>query len=237
VTATPTLEAVAAPPPRRPPRRVVLGIAGAVVAVVAAVWIVAFSPVLGVRTVDVRGAHVLTAGQVRTAAHVKHGTPLLRLDTAAIERRVAALAVVKSVSVTTSYPGTVTISVVERTAVGFVHGTSGYTLVDASGAQYRTLSARPAHLPEFVLPAGGAARAAAGALATVAAALPASVLTHIASIQALDPDAITLLLTDSRVVRWGSVDRSAAKAQLLPALLRQPGTQIDLTDPDQVVIR
>ena len=60
---------------------------------------------------------------------------------------------------------------------------------------------------------------------------------RIASIQALDPNAITLLMHNGRVVRWGSADRSADKARILPALLHQPGSQIDVTDPDQPFLR
>jgi cell division protein FtsQ len=53
------------------------------------------------------------------------------------------------------------------------------------------------------------------------------------SIEALDPAAITLVLRGDRVVRWGSAARSPDKARILPALLKQPGTQFDLSDPDQ----
>jgi cell division protein FtsQ len=74
-------------------------------------------------------------------------------------------------------------------------------------------------------------------VATVAADLPPSLLAPIASIQALDPQAITLVLSDDRVVRWGSVDRSADKARILPVLLAQPGQQYDVTDPDQPFVR
>lgn len=223
---------------RRPSRRVAFVIAGAVVLVVLAVWVVAFSPLLGVKTVTVRGTGFLTAAQIRTAAAITHGTPLLRLDTAAIVRRVDRLAEVKSAAVTTSYPNTVTITVIERAPVGYLDSGQGkFVLVDASGAQFRTVQARPTKLPLFVVPTDGAAGPSAAAVATVAGDLSAALLGRIRSIQALDPTAITLLLTDSRVVRWGSVERSADKARILPALLQQPGSQFDVSNPDQVIAR
>lgn len=213
-------------------------IAAAVIAVLVAVWIVAFSPVLGVRTVAVRGAGFVTAAQIRSAAGVKHGTPLLRLDTAPIVRRVEALVGVRSATVTKGYPNSVTITVTERVAVGFLDAGGGsFVLVDAGGVRFRTLTQRPPRLPLLVVPGGAQATASAAAVATVAGDLPAAVLARVQSIQAFDPSAITLLLTDSRVVRWGGVERSADKARVLPALLQQPGTQFDVSDPDAVIAR
>jgi cell division protein FtsQ len=60
---------------------------------------------------------------------------------------------------------------------------------------------------------------------------------RISSIQALDPQAITLLMNNGRVVRWGSADRSGDKARILPALLQQHGSQLDVSDPDQPFLR
>jgi cell division protein FtsQ len=213
-------------------RRLILG-AGAVVVAAVLTWLAAFSSVLGVRTVEVHGTSALTAAQVRRAAAIASGTPLLRLNTTAVRHRVRSLPEVASVRVSTSFPSTVVISITERVAVGFVQVGSGFGLVDRTGGRFRTVSTQPARLPLFVVPAGPAGRTTSGAVATVAADLPASVRAKVASIQALDPNAITVLLTDQRVVRWGSADRSADKARILPALLSQPGTQIDLTDPDQ----
>ena len=225
--------------PRRPAlgRRLILGAAGALVLVLVATWLVAFSPVFGVRTVTVRGTHLVTVGQVEAAAAIKHGTPLLRLDTAAVARRVEQLPEVDSAQVDTSFPSTVVITVTERVPVGYVKHGNGAVLVDASGDQYRTVSSVPKDLPLFVVPSGSDARTTGGAVATVAAALPSRIRAKVESIQALDPQAITLLLTDHRVVQWGSADRSAEKARVLAALLPRAVQQIDVTDPDQPFTR
>jgi cell division protein FtsQ len=119
-----------------------------------------------------------------------------------------------------------------------VHDASGgFMLVDKTGDQFRHVDTRPKHLPLFVVPSGTDARTTGGAVATVAAALPERVRARIASIQALDPQAITLLMHNGRVVRWGSSDRNADKARILPALLQQHGSQLDVTDPDQPFLR
>jgi cell division protein FtsQ len=218
-------------------RRLLIG-AGALVALaVLGVWLFAFSPVFGVRSVTVRGTHLLTARQVEDAAHIAHGTPLLRLNEAAITRRVEQLPEVGSAQVSTSYPSTVTITITERVPVGYVKQGNGYALVDRTGAQYRTTATKPAKLPLFVVPSGADARTSGSALATVAAALPERIRAKTASIQALNPQAITLVLKDQRVVQWGSADRSAEKARVLAALLPRADQQIDVTDPDQPFTR
>lgn len=227
-----------APQPGGPSRRgsgpkLLVASAAALVLVLFAVWLVAFSPLLGVRTVTVRGTHLLTVAQVDAAAGIRHGTPLLRLDTGAVQRRVAALPDVGSVEVSTSFPSTVVITVHERAPVGYVKRAGGFALVDSTGDQYRTVAKAPKQLPLFVVPSGTDARTTGGAVATVAAALPARIRAKISSIQALDPQAITLLLKGNRVVQWGSADRSAEKARVLAVLLPRTAQQIDVTDPDQ----
>jgi cell division protein FtsQ len=218
-------------------RTVLFVVAAAVVVAVLVTWLVAFSSVFGVRTITVHGTHSLTAAQVRTAADIGHGRPLVRVDTAAATRRIEKLADIESAQVSTSFPSTVVITVVEREAVGYVRTDGRTMLVDRTGDQYRAVAKAPAGLPKFVVPAGTSARTTGGAVATVAAALSADLRTKVSSIQALDPSAITLVLTHGRLVHWGSAARSTDKARVLPVLLQHDATQIDVTDPDQPFTR
>jgi cell division protein FtsQ len=215
-------------------RRHVLLIAVAlVVVVVVAGWLFAFSSVFGVKTVTVHAGGPLSTQQITAAADIAPGTPLLRLDTAAVAHRIEALPDVAAATVRASYPSTVVINVTERVAVGAVQLTKGYALVDKTGDQFRTVATQPRQLPLFVVPSGSEAQASGKAVATAAGALSPALRARIASIQAINPNSITVLLTDHRVVRWGSAAQSAAKARILPALLSRPGTQFDVSDPSE----
>lgn len=219
--------------PDRSRRRLVLGAVLVVVLAALATYAIAFSTLFSARTVTVHGASGALAAQVRRAAAVDAGAPLIRLDTAAVADRVQAIPRIAAARVTTSFPSTVLITVSERVAIGVVRSAAGFLLVDRTGAQYATVARRPHGLPLFVVAKGTAARPIGEAVATVAAALPRRLLNRVDSIQALDARAITLLLENGRVVRWGSSDRSSAKARILPALLQRGGTQFDITDPDR----
>jgi cell division protein FtsQ len=214
-------------------------VAGALALVFVAVWIVSFSPLLGVRTVTVTGTKAVTIAQVETAAAIKSGTPLVRLDTGAVRNRVESVPGIASASVSVSYPSTVRIRVSERVAVGYLAAADGatFTLVDRSGAQYENVGTAPAGLPRFALPTGPTAQATGQAVTVVAAALSPAVLAQLNQISADTPQAITLALRDGRTIAWGSDERSDQKAALLPALLGQPGTHFDVSNPDVVVVR
>ncbi|MCW2523798.1 MAG: Cell division protein FtsQ [Frankiales bacterium] len=197
-------------------------------------WVVAFSSVLGVASVRVRGNTTLSAAAVVQRAAIRSGTPLVRLDTSAARARVLAIPQVKSATVTTSYPNTVTITITQRTAVGYRAVGGGQSLVDADNVAFEQAAAAPKGLPRLVAGANAADDAAAAA---VAGALTHSLAVEVAQVTAPTPESVTLTLADGRVVLWGGTDRGADKARLLSALLGQPGRYFDISDPDTVISR
>jgi cell division protein FtsQ len=230
--------------PSGPPRSSVPGgnrllylVGGSAAAILVVVWLIAFSPALGARTVTVTGAHTLTADQVRTAAAISNGAPLIRLDTAAVRRRIEALPDVAAASVSVAYPSTVRIRITERVPVGYLTAAGGFALVDATGLQYRTVAVAPAGLPRFTLPTGASIVSTGRAVADVAAALSTAVRAQLVQVSADSPQSITLVLRDGRTVLWGSSERNEQKAALLPALLTQPGQHFDVSNPDFVIAR
>lgn len=210
----------------------------AVIAVVAVLvllaWVIGFSSVLGVRSVQVRGTKSVSAAQVRQVAGIRPGAPLLRLDTSAIQRRLAALPIVRSARVSTSYPSAVTIQIQERVAVGYRFAPGGVSVLDRDDVVFRTSKTPPKGLPRIDV-SGGADRTSAAA--TVAGSLPAALARKVALITAPTPESVTLRLSDGRTVLWGGTDHSADKAKLLPALITQLGTYFDLSDPTLVISR
>lgn len=223
---------------RREQRRTALVVAICVVVVLAvgaATWLVGFSSVLAVRDVTVTGTRVLSPDVVEQAAAIELGVPMARIDADAVEARVAALAPVKSVALERHWPNTVTIAVIERTAAFAVrqnHG-SGYLLVDDTGRAFTEVVAPPADL----LRVTAADATLLGDVAAVVAELPPDLRRQVLRMDAESRDGITLVLSGSRKVVWGSAERSRFKATVLLALLKQKGTIYDVSAPDRPAVR
>ncbi|HEX4702088.1 MAG TPA: FtsQ-type POTRA domain-containing protein, partial [Pseudonocardiaceae bacterium] len=196
--------------------------------VVAVLW----TPLLGVRSVEVVGVRDLTVAQVEAAAHVRDGTPMLRLDTVGITTRVAQLPRVASVDVSREWPGTVRIDVTERDPVGVALESDGVHLVDSTGLDYATVTTAPAGLPKIQLPVIAVTDARTQAVVRVLVALPSQLRTQVASVAAATPGNVMLTLADGKRIRWGGADDSARKAAVLAALMTRPATVYDVSSPD-----
>jgi cell division protein FtsQ len=232
-------------PPRGRRRGRVLRIALALLVLATVAWALWSGPLLAVRSVQVDGAGTLPADQVRAAAGIEEGTPLLRVDVAAAEARVAQLPQVASVEVTRGWPSSVVITVVERVPVAVVGEPGSRSLVDAQGVLFDSISGDP---PAGVVPVDLASPGPGDppTMAVLAAvlALPDDVRARIAVASADDAEAISLTLADGTTVLWGGPEESDRKGTALAALLGQieagslePAETIDLSSPDAVVLR
>ncbi|MGY1608816.1 MULTISPECIES: cell division protein FtsQ/DivIB [unclassified Geodermatophilus] len=234
--------------PRDRRRRRLVGGAVALLVLAGAWWAVWASPLLAVRDVRVDGATTLTAEQVRTAAGVAEGTPLLRVDVDAAEARVARLPQVASVQVARGWPGSVVVTVAERRPVAVVEQAGTRSLVDASGVLFDTVTGEaPAGVVPLDVAAPGPDDAATRAALDALVSLPAEVRARVAAAAAGSGEDVTLTLTDGTTVVWGGAGDGAdddRRAATLVALLDQiaadalePATTIDVSAPDAVVLR
>ncbi|MCG8914616.1 FtsQ-type POTRA domain-containing protein [Actinokineospora sp. PR83] len=218
-------------PRRRVPRRYLVrrwAVLGSFTFVVGVVVVVFFTPLLGAHDVEVSGTEQLTADDVRAAAAVAPGTPLVRLDTDEVAARVAQLPRVDTVQVRRSYPGTVRIAISERTPVLAVQAGDGVHLVDGTGLDFSTVKAAPPGLPVLSAPDQPSRAAAAAAVS----ALPPALTALVASVAATTPVDIRLTLGDGRLVVWGGAEDSARKAAVLGPLLTRPGKTYDVAAAD-----
>jgi cell division protein FtsQ len=226
-------------------RRRFLQVAAALLVVAGLGWLLLAGPVLAVRAVQVDGLSTLPAEQVREAAGIAEGTPLLRVDVDAAETRVARLPQVASVEVTRGWPDSVVVTVVERKPVAVVGQRGQRSLVDAEGVLFDTVTGAA---PDGVVPLDVASPGPEdpATLAGVAAlgVLPADVREQVAAAAATGPEDIALTLTDGTVVLWGDASKSRAKSAALVALLDQiaagrlePAETIDVSTPGAVALR
>jgi cell division protein FtsQ len=231
------------PPPAgrfRPPRLrtiVVLAVA-LVVAGAGTVWLLYGSHWLRVGQVSVSGTRVLTSEQVREAAEVPVGAPLISVDTDAIASRLRQkLPRIDVVDVERSWPRGIDLKVTERTPVLLVQKGGKFVEVDDEGVRFAMVSQAPKGVPALELSLSRADSRAASLrrfgedrlvreAVTVAGDIPAAVARVTRTVKVRSYDDISLELSGGRTVVWGSSEAGAAKARALTALMKAaPGAR------------
>lgn len=223
---------------RRDPWKAVFFAVAAVGLVVGIAWALLGSSFFVVRSVRVSGSVAVRRSTVLAAAGVRLGTPLIRVDTGAVARRVERITQVLSASVTTSWPDSVVIWIKRRTAVLAVAAHGGFDRMDRYGVVLGWGPARPSGLVLLASPPGPAqtlrGSKAVFSAGTVVAGLPAWLRHRITAVRAAGTS-VTLLLRGGETVTWGGPGRAAAKAAELAILLRTGARYYDVSDPVTVV--
>ena len=136
--------------------------------------VVFFTPVLGLKSVAVEGATGAVATQVVQAVGVPDGTPLIRVDLAAVTGRLEAVPAVSSASVDRAWPNGLIVHVKVRVPVARTSANGATWLMDSSGLLYARTGPGvevPAGLAVLELATPGPGDPATTAALTVAAAL------------------------------------------------------------------
>ncbi len=227
----------ARPGHRRPWRAAFFAVAAAAI-VIGVGWALLDSKFFVVRSVTVTGTRLTTPAQVRAAASIQPGIPLIRVNTAAVARRVDQIRQVQSVRVARQWPNGVTIMVTERTPVLAVPAGTGYELIDKDGVALQALPEPPPGLPtlDFTGPVSSLRGSrAVYAAAVVLTELPRPLASPVATVQAPSASAITVTLANGISISWGGTDRAAAKATELTLLMRTHARRYDVSAPETAV--
>ncbi|HEY0447885.1 cell division protein FtsQ/DivIB [Actinophytocola sp.] len=195
-------------------------------------YVIMFTSLFGVRTVEVIGTEEVRPDTVRKAAAIELGTPMVRLDTDEVAHRVAELPRVFEVSVSRSFPSTIEIHVTERSPVAVQVAADGVHLVDHTGVDYATVRARPPGLPLLKVVKVAADDPATHAAVTVLGAIPDPLRKRVVEISARTRGDVRLKLADGKTVKWGDAEENARKAAVLAPLLTRPGRTYDVATPE-----
>jgi cell division protein FtsQ len=200
-------------------------------------WVVYGTSVLGVRSVRVRGASLVTAAQVREAARVPRGAALASLNLGAVAARVRRLPPVRIARVTRDWPSTVVITVTERQAVAALRrADGGFDLIDAAAVVFAAVPGR-GDLPLLRTDRPGPGDPTTVAALHVLASLTGPLRDRLVTLVASAPTRISLELDGGREVVWGDSAQSQTKARVATSLLSRPGRVIDVSAPDVVTVR
>lgn len=222
---------------RRLSRTTVLLVAlGMAVALGVAAWLLLVSSLFGVADVQVQGISRVGQPEVVDSASIRRGTPLARLDTAAVAARISRIPAVRSVVVRRDWPRSVTIVVHERVPAAVRERGLGFVLVDRTGVVFDQVAKRPRDLPLVSAPVSAGAPALRAALDALDA-LPLSIRGQVRSVRAASIDEVTLRLTRGRTVVWGDTALGARKGAVLAVLLTRKADVYDVSVPDAPTTR
>ncbi len=202
------------------------------------VWLVELSPILAVRSVKVEGVPARAVKDITVRADVAMGTPLARVDTAAIARRVIASATLAEVVVTRAWPSTIVISASPRVPVVAVKNPQGQVqVVDLHGVAYASVSAPPKGVPLINTVQNPPSKDSLRAGITVMQALSSSQRARVSNVTVSGANLVTLTLRGVTVV-WGGASEPGLKVKVITALLSQKGVRtIDVSAPRTPVTR
>ncbi|MFJ3027883.1 FtsQ-type POTRA domain-containing protein [Curtobacterium sp. NPDC087080] len=219
--------------------------AAAVVVVFGASILVAVtSPLMALRTIEVRGTERVDATALRQALSDQVGTPLARIDFGEVKRDIAAFPLIESYVTEEVPPHTLVVTVTERTPVVAVQTGASYDLVDPAGIVVQSSPDRPEGVPVADVQRAELGSPVFRTMTEVVLSLPSTVRRQVTDVRASTADDVTLTLDDGSSVVWGSPDDSDAKASLLAALVadhasRAPDTKVefDVSAPDNGIVR
>jgi cell division protein FtsQ len=203
-------------------------------------WALLGSSLLVVRSVQTTGTPLVSRARILAAARIKLGTPLIRIDTAQVARRVEQITQVQSARVSRDWPDKIVISVLDRTPALAVAQDGRFALVDKFGVIVRWTASRPRRMALLRTDPGQTAAALRGnravrAAVTVLQQLPASLRRRVETVRAPTAEAVTLDLRGRITILWGGTGRSAAKAREVIALMRTHASRYDVSDPGTAV--
>lgn len=200
----------------------------------------AYSPLLAVHRVDVRGAGPLRTS-VLSATHIGVGAPMLFVNAGHAAAGVRRLPDVASARVDRAFPNTVTVTVTLRVPVAWAPaGPSGAAVIDGHGVVIGRMPTAPFGLPELVgltrVPTPGG-RVAPAAPAALAAALAPTLPGRIAGVS-LGPAGLVVAVVAGPQLRFGDTTALATKAHAAAVLLSalgRPANYVDVSVPDAPV--
>jgi cell division protein FtsQ len=201
-------------------------------------WMVEFGPVLVTRSVRVQGVPLGEVSNIVSRAGVPMGTPLAKVDTLAIARRVIATPTLAEVTVSRSWPSTVVISASPRVPVLAVTDPQGHVqVVDSQGDPYATVSAPPKGVPLINTVESPPSKESMRAAISVLQSLPSGQRGAVTDVAVLGANMVTFKLGAVSVV-WGGASEPQLKVEVMTALLRVKGVgTIDVSAPNSPVTR
>jgi cell division protein FtsQ len=223
-------------------------VAGVLAAIVVIVWALFFSPLCRVnaKNVSVKGTNQwVSKQQVEKLAYRQIGKSLLLVSSGDLTTSISDLPGVSDVSISKSFPNSLTIQVTPRVPKAIVKDKSGtLSVVDKDGAVIATVKKQLSGVPLIQVDNTDkelATRAVKQAL-SVLASVPTSLLSQLTQVTAMTQDSVTTVTKDGHTIIWGNASQMKLKAAVVQDLLSNKKVlgskkSIDVSAPKRPILK
>ncbi len=196
----------------------IFGSFGALLALVAATM---FTPILAVENIRVTGVDRLDAKAINSALKSQIGTPLPMVSTESIAKALRPFSLIESFSVISSPPHTLRVAITERQPICIVKVGGTNYLFDPAGIQIGKATDKSPY-PKLEITGVPRGSREFEAAIDVLLALPADLLSKVATVDAKTKDEVVLRLRGAAGQRiiWGDGTQSVLKSKVLAALIK-----------------
>ena len=216
-------------------------IAGCLAAIMIFVGVGVFTPVLALQAIVVEGATRVPADQIMAALQPQINKPLPLVDMGAVRKAVEAQPLVKSYSTVAVPPHTLMIKIVERSPIGYLLASNGFTMIDPAGIVIEQSSERVPGVPLLTVEGNSQDSKGFVAAVNVINSLPRALSGQLDEVIANTTDDVTLVLIGGARVFWGGPENAAMKNRVLSQLLTLNPvgsvSEYDVSSPKTAVVR
>ncbi len=192
-------------------------------------WVLGWSSLLTVRTIQIEGIapkSALNGKQLIAESGIRVGEKMARAHISTLSELKAKYPKIESIALKRSWPSTVTLVVKEKIAIAAVYVNGVYQLYGEDGLPFARVAIPPNDLPIIT----GRETAGIKAAVSIYRSLPADLASQIATLTARTNDLIEFTIGETRIT-WGSSDDSATKIKVLRVLLKTSARKIDVSAP------
>ncbi|MFZ5899360.1 MAG: cell division protein FtsQ/DivIB [Bacillota bacterium] len=208
--------------------------------IVLAGFILVRSSLFEVRCVTVLGNRMLTQEEVVKAAGIPPGVNIFRVHLGEAEQRVEGLAAVKQASLKRHFPGTIEISITERTPLALVEVKGQFWSVDSEGVPLRREQLSKQGLPLLTVDGSEQCLTQKG-LRTISL-LPPEAVRELSEVHVNKEQRVLAYTLEGFEIRFGEAQNPQEQGLMLIEILksvRKGGravSYIDLSDPRKAVV-
>lgn len=214
---------------------------GAITVLVLSVGIGAFTPLMSVKNVDVRGTDRVPVATITDALEPLQNRPLALVTDDEVHQYLAPLTLLESFAVEKIPPSTLRIVVHEREPVVAVPHGDSLLLIDPAGVRIDQVprEERPAGIPIAQGIGSEYSTDEFRAMAAVLRGMPDDLRVRIAEVSAETPQQVKLTLDDGLPVMWGDATQNSRKAVVLDSMLQALAEvalkSVDVSSPEAPV--